>query len=146
MTRGDAEVTVIGDGMNRQIVEQYYAAFNAGDVEAMLACLTDDVAHHVNEGGVRHGKAAFAAFCDHMNRCYRERLEDIVVMLSEDGRRAAAEFTVHGTYLETDAGLPEARGQSYILPAGTFFTLDRGRIARIVTYYNLSEWIRQVTA
>ena len=39
-------------------VEAYFAAFNAGDTEAMLACLAEDVAHHVNEGQVRRGKAA----------------------------------------------------------------------------------------
>lgn len=39
-------------------VEAYFAAFNAGDIEAMLACVAEDVAHHVNEGQVRRGKAA----------------------------------------------------------------------------------------
>jgi ketosteroid isomerase-like protein len=40
----------------RALVARYYAAFNAGDVDGMLACLSDDVAHHVNEGAVRKGK------------------------------------------------------------------------------------------
>lgn len=132
--------------MSQDVISRYYAAFNAGDVLGMLDCLTEDVAHHVNEGGVRVGKDAFEAFCAHMNRSYQERLEDIVVMRSEDGARAAAEFTVHGRYLETDDGLPEARGQTYVLPAGTFFSLSGGKIARVVTYYNLADWTRQVSA
>ena len=132
--------------MSQDVISRYYAAFNAGDVSGMLDCLTEDVAHHVNEGGVRVGKDAFEAFCAHMNRSYQERLEDIVVMRSEDGTRAAAEFTVHGRYLETDDGLPEARGQTYVLPAGTFFSLSGGKIARVVTYYNLADWTRQVSA
>jgi steroid delta-isomerase-like uncharacterized protein len=130
----------------RALVARYYAAFNAGDVDGMLDCLSDDVAHHVNEGAVRRGKPAFAEFCVHMNRCYRERLTDIVVMASPDGTRAAAEFTVNGTYLETDAGLPEASGQTYVLPAGGFFSIEGGRISRVVTYYNLADWVRQVSA
>ncbi len=132
--------------MSRQLIAAYYEAFNAGDVPAMLACLTDDVAHHVNEGGVRIGKDAFAAFCAHMNQAYRERLSDVVVMTSGDGTRAAAEFTVNGTYLKTDPGLPEARGQSYVLPAGTFFSLRDGKISRVVTYYNLADWVTQISA
>jgi steroid delta-isomerase-like uncharacterized protein len=40
--------------------------------------------------------------------------------------------------------LPEARGQSYSLPAGAFFDVRGGKIARVTTYYNLQEWIRQV--
>ena len=131
--------------MSREIVSRYYAAFNAGDVDGMLDCLSEDVAHHVNEGQIRTGKPAFAAFCAHMARCYQERLTDMTVMASDDGQRAAAEFTVHGTYLETDPGLPEARGQTYTLPAGAFFSIADGKIARVVTYYNLADWTRQVS-
>ena len=132
--------------MSLDVITRYYAAFNDGDVDGMLACLSDDIAHHVNEGGIRIGKPAFAEFSAHMSRCYQEHLSDIVVMVSQDGRRAAAEFTVNGTYLQSDDGLPEAKGQSYCLPAGTFFTIADGKISRVVTYYNLQDWIRQVSA
>lgn len=128
----------------RSVVHQYFDAFNAGDIDTMIACLTSDVAHHVNEGAVRTGTDQFRAFCEHMSRCYRENLTNIVVMLSDDGSRAATEFTVNGTYLATDPGLPEARGQTYCLPGGSFMTLRDGKIARVTTYYNLADWLRQV--
>ena len=127
-------------------VKSYFDAFNAGDTDAMLACLSDDVAHHVNEGNVRVGKALFADFCAHMTRCYRETLTDMVIFEAENGARAAAEYIVNGTYLATDAGLPEDKGQTYRLPAGSFFTLEDGKITRVVTYYNLADWIAQVRA
>jgi steroid delta-isomerase-like uncharacterized protein len=126
-------------------VSRYFQAFNAGDVPAMLDCLSDDVAHHVNEGKIRTGKPAFADFCAHMNRCYGENLTDMVVFEAIGGTRAAAEYTVNGTYLATDSGLPEARGQTYRLPAGSFFDLRDGRITRVTTYYNLADWIAQVS-
>lgn len=132
--------------MSRDLIQRYFDAFNAGDAEGMLACVTDDVEHHVNEGDVRRGRAAFAEFCAHMGVSYRERLDDMVIFVSDDGTRAAAEFTVHGEYLKTDPGLPEAKGQTYVLPAGSFFTLRDGQIARVTTYYNLSDWVRQVSA
>lgn len=135
MTRQDAEATLA----------RYFAAFNAGDTNAMLAEVTEDISHHVNEGKVRVGKTLFAAFCAHMEHCYKEALADIVIMASEDGTRAAAEFTVHGTYLHTDGDLPAARGQHYVLPAGSFMTLRDGKIARVTTYYNLADWVRQVS-
>ncbi|MGM0742834.1 MAG: ketosteroid isomerase-related protein [Pseudomonadota bacterium] len=125
-------------------VKAYFDAFGVGDVDGMLACLSDDVAHHVNEGQVRVGKAAFRGFCEHMNRCYRENLTDMVIFDAQDGTRAAAEFVVNGTYLQTDEGLPEAAGQTYRLPAGSFFSLKNRQITRVVTYYNLADWIRQV--
>lgn len=129
-----------------ETVRAYFDAFNRGDTEGMLACLSGDVRHHVNEGQVREGRDAFRAFCDHMSRCYAEELTDMVIFNAEGGTRAAAEYVVVGTYLETDAGLPEARGQSYRLPAGSFFSLENGLITRVVTYYNLADWLRQVSA
>ena len=79
-----------------------------------------------------------------MSHCYDEHLTDMVVFETEGGTRAAAEYTVNGTYLATDEGLPEANGQTYRLPAGSFFTLKDDKITRVVTYYNLADWIRQV--
>ena len=130
--------------MAKEVVAQYFAAFNAGDIEGMLDCLADNVAHHVNEGQVRVGKDKFRAFCNHMSRCYREELTDMVIFDAEGGTRAAAEYIVNGTYLETDEGLPEATQQTYRLPAGSFFSLEGGKITRVVTYYNLADWTRQV--
>lgn len=128
------------------LLKSYYDAFNAGDTAAMEALVSDDIAHDVNQGGRRSGKALFAEFNAHMTRCYREELTDIVLFANEDGSRAAAEFIVNGTYLSTDEGLPEAAGQTYRLPAGTFFDVKNGKIARISTYYNLEDWIAQVSA
>jgi len=126
-------------------ISAYYDAFNAGDTAAMEALLTEDFEHHVNEGQIRVGVEKFREFNAHMTRCYRENLTDIVVMANDSGTRAAAEFVVNGVYLTTDSGLPEAKGQTYILPAGTFFTLRDGRIQRVTTYYNLADWIAQVS-
>lgn len=126
-------------------VTAYYRAFNAGNRDAMLALLADDVIHDVNQGAREIGLEAFRAFLTRMDRCYREHLDDVVVMASDDGRRAAAEFTVHGEYLAADEGLPPARGQRYVLPAAALLALDaNGRIARVTTYYNLEQWLQQV--
>ncbi len=127
-----------------RLIERYYAAFNAKDWEGMLACLADDVRHDVNEGAERGGRAKFKEFLAHMDRCYDETLRDIVVMTQPGGARAAAEFVVHGRYKETDGDLPPARGQTYVLPAGAFFEVKEGRIARVTTYYNLKNWLAQI--
>ena len=127
------------------LIRRYYDAFNRGDTDGVLACVAEDVVHDVNQGMRRQGKAAFRAFSQHMSRCYREQLTDIVVMAGSDGLRAAAEFNVHGTYLQTDEGLPPASGQTYVLPAGTFFAIKNDQITRVTTYYNLTDWLMQVT-
>src|SRR3990170_5849240 len=101
-----------------KLIRDYYVAFNKGDSDGMLAFLTDDVIHDVNQGERREGKDKFRAFNARMTHHYKEELKDIVVMVSKDGRRAAAEFNVEGKYLSTDSGLPPAKGQTYVLPAG----------------------------
>jgi len=127
------------------LIERYYAAFNAMDIDAILACLTDDVAHDINQGARETGKDAFRAFLGRMDHAYSEQLRDIVIMTSTDGARAAAEFMVHGVYKVADEGFPPAHGQSYVLPAGGFFEITDGKIARVSVYYNLTDWIAQVS-
>lgn len=128
-----------------KLIEDYYAAFNAGDMERFLGLLTEDVVHDINQGGRETGREAFAAFMQRMNRNYREQLVDMAIMANRDGSRASAEFVVLGEYLNTDEGLPEARGQTYRLPAGAFFDIRDGRVARVTNYYNLEDWIAQVS-
>jgi steroid delta-isomerase-like uncharacterized protein len=127
------------------IIRSYYAAFNAKDEAAFLALLTDDIEHGINQGATETGKPAFAAFLARMNHCYDETIADLVILTEPGNSRAAAEFTVHGKYLSADPGLPPARGQTYTLPAGAFFTLREGKIARISNFYNLPDWIAQVS-
>ena len=127
-----------------ELIGRYYAAFNAGDWNGMLDALSEDVVHDINQGKRETGKSAFRAFLAHMEHCYREQLRDIVVMASADGTRGSAEFVVHGEYLSTDEGLPPAHGQKYVLPAGAFFDLRGGKIARVTNYYNLPDWTAQV--
>ncbi|WP_313804803.1 ketosteroid isomerase-related protein [Sphingobium sp.] len=132
--------------MSAELLGLYYAAFNRGDSAAMLDLLTQDVVHEPSQGAAREGKAAFAEFLDHMNRCYREQVIDPVFLTSADGRRAAAEFMLEGQYLETDSDLPPASGQPYHLRVGAFFELSDGRIARVSNHYNLAHWLDQVKA
>jgi steroid delta-isomerase-like uncharacterized protein len=134
MSRADTEA----------LIRDYYSAFNAGDIPGFLALLSDDVVHDINQGGSEKGKKAFAAFLDRMNRSYEEQIIQLTVMTNEDGTRAASEFIVLGKYLKTDEGLPPAEGQGYRLPAGAFFDVKNGKVARISNFYNLQDWLKQV--
>ncbi len=106
----------------------------------MLSLLSEAVRHDSNQGATRTGKAEFARFLQHMDDCYDETLTDMVIMTEPTGTRVACEFVVHGTYLKTDSDLPEATGQPYVLPAGSFLEIASGHITRVTTYYNLPLW------
>ncbi len=127
------------------LIGRYLFAFNLKDHDGMLACLSEDVIHDINQGGREIGREAFRWFYARMAAHYDEELGDIEVMVNGSGSRAAAEFTVRGAYLATAEGLPEASGQRYSLSSGIFFEVDGGRITRVTSVCNLKEWIAQVT-
>jgi steroid delta-isomerase-like uncharacterized protein len=127
-----------------ELVLAYYAAFNRGDWEGVLALLSDDVAHDLNQGQRETGREAFRTFLARMNHSYAEQLRNIVVTATPDGTHAAAEYVVHGEYKGDDEGLPAARGQRYVLPGGAFFDVKGQRLTRVTNYYNLQDWLRQV--
>ncbi len=127
------------------LINNYYQAFNAGDMNAFLNLLDDNIIHDINQGGIQTGKDVFKKFMDHMNQCYKENIRDITIMTNTDGSSAAAKFMVDGAYLATDNGFPEATQQKYSLPAGSFFDIKNGKITRVTTYYNLPEWLKQVS-
>ena len=126
------------------LIHDYYTAFNSGDREALLAMLTDDVVHEVNEGGIETGTGAFRAFLQRMDRCYQESVEELVVFSGDMPGRAAAEFFICGKYLASDEGLPEATGQTYRLRVGAFFEIRDGKLSRVTNHYNLQSWLAMV--
>lgn len=128
-----------------EIVKSYYDCFNRQDWQGMLALVDDAVVHHPNEGKPRYGKEQFARFLAKMDEAYEERLEDMVFYTTSDEEKVAVQFTVHGKYKVGEEGLPPALGQSYVLPAAAFLTVQDGRIKSVTTYYNLSEWIEKVS-
>ena len=128
------------------LILRYVAARNRGDIDSMLDCLSDDVAHDVNNGTRETGKPAFRAYLQKMLGHYREEIRDIVVMSVDDGTRAAAEFSVHGVYQTDDAGLPPAHGQRYTLQGGAFFAINQGKIVRVTHYRNQRDFSAQVSA
>lgn len=134
-----------------ELVRAYYDCFNARDIPGTLAMLTEDVIHDVSQGGREIGKADFALCMERMNRCYHEQVDDLVVMATDGGENAAAEFTVDGRYLETDRAhpseieMPEATGQAYRVRGRALFEIRDERIARVTDWYDLQAWLRQVT-
>lgn len=130
----------------RQLIRKYYEAFNAGDMTAFLGFLHEQVAHDINQGDRQIGRTEFAAFMKRMNRCYKEQIVELIIMIDDDGTHACAEFVVLGEYLATDQGLPPAKNQKYQLPGAALFDIKDGKITRVTNYYNLQEWLRQIGA
>lgn len=126
-----------------QLMRDYVDAFNRHDAKGMLATLSDDLVHEINEGETQVGLENFRAFKDHMDECYREQLVEVVYFAN--GNRGAIEFICEGEYIKTDEGLPEAKGQKYAIRAAAFFEESDGKLSRVTSYYSLKGWIEAVS-
>lgn len=127
------------------IVKEYYNHFNNQNWEGMLGLLHTDIRHEPNQGDPRIGIEKFTEFLKIMDTSYQETLTDMVFFSESGNSRVAVEFTVNGIYKKGEEGLPEANGQSYLLPAAAFLEVKDGKISRITTYYNLPLWISLVS-
>lgn len=127
-----------------ELVLDFYAACNRGDVASILALVSDDVVHDINQGKREHGKEALERYISSAIDSFRQSIRDVVVMTTQQGRRAAAEYVVDGRYLKTVAKRLPAHGQSYQLSGGTFFEINEGKITRISNHFNLADWQQQV--
>ncbi len=128
-----------------EIVQQYYNYFNQKNWSGMLSLLDSGIRHEPNQGEPRIGVALFKEFLQLMDDCYEETLTDMVFFSETHDSRVAVEFVVKGIYKKGEEGLPEANGQSYILPAAAFLEVKNGKITRVTTYYNLPLWIKLVS-
>ena len=68
-----------------------------------------------------------------------------MILADATGTRAAAEYVVHGEYLATAEGLPAAHGQTLHPARRRVFHHRDGKIARVTNYYNLPDWLDQVS-
>ena len=71
----------------KELIKEYYDAFNRQDMKTLLNCLSENIIHDINQGSCQEGKDAFSKFMDHMNHCYKETTTDLVIMVNEDGTR-----------------------------------------------------------
>ncbi|TDE12046.1 nuclear transport factor 2 family protein [Dyadobacter psychrotolerans] len=128
-----------------EIVQEYYSNFNNKDWQGMLGLLHEEIRHEPNQGDPRIGLEKFTEFLQTMDTSYEETLTNMTFFTTPDGTRVAAEFTVNGIYKKGEEGMPEAHGQSYVLPAAAFLEVKDGKVSRVTTYYNLPHWISLVS-
>lgn len=128
-----------------QVVQNYYASFNAKNWAGMLALVSPEIRHEPNQGEVRVGLEKFTEFLGMMDTAYEETLTDLVFFTEPSGNRVAVEFVVNGIYKQGEEGMPAAHGQKYVLPAAAFVEVTGQKITRVTTFYNLPLWISLVS-
>lgn len=130
---------------NLALIELYYQYFNKKDWDGMLSLVSENITHEPNQSEPRFGIEKFKNFLQKMNDCYDENLTNMIFYSDATGQKFACEFIVNGKYKKGEEGLPIAHGQSYVLPASAFLTIENGKILRVATNYNLEKWIELVS-
>lgn len=109
------------------LVDRFFEAINAGQGDSAAACLGEDVVFDIADGQRRFGPASLRDLLS-ANRAHGAlQYTDIAILVSEDGTRAAAEFTLRGRRRQDT----EQFGEAFSLPGGVFLAIEDGKIIRI---------------
>jgi steroid delta-isomerase-like uncharacterized protein len=114
------------------VVRAFEKAFNAADVEGLVACFTPGASYHDSFFGPHAGADALRAMFARMFRegaGYRWVMDEVV----ETPARAAAEWTF--SYTVTDA-IPRSAGRAVRFRGMSLFLLEDGRIAAYREYFD----------
>lgn len=117
------------------LVEQFVSAVNANDGASVVSCLHEDVVHDTGQGQREFGSDAFRQAMALRQVSTGEQIGDLVVMATDDGTRAAAEFTRRG---RENAGTGDP-GKRYSVPGGMFFAIEDGKIIRVSQYGSIQD-------
>ena len=121
-----------GDPRAVNIVRRFETAFNAQDVDALVACFTEGATYTDTFFGPHTGHPKLREMFSRMfreGRDYAWRM-DVVV---EDARHAAAEWTFG--YVASDA-VPRSAGRKVSFRGMSLFVLENGRIADYREYFD----------
>jgi steroid delta-isomerase-like uncharacterized protein len=128
------------------LVEEDIAAVNAGDVDRLCRCYTDDVVF-VDASDADHPVAGMAAFREAMAGLFRTfpdlgvDLESVIV--AEDGKRVVATYGLSGT-MKGKMGDKKATGKKFHLPATSVYLMSGGRFAKETLYWDTASLNRQL--
>jgi steroid delta-isomerase-like uncharacterized protein len=122
------------------VVEEFAAAFNRQDVDALMACFTPGASYRDTFYGDHAGTAAVRDMFARMfreGRNFRWTMDTIV----ETRARAAAEWTF--SYVVTEA-VPRSAGRRIQLRGMSLFELEGGRIAAYREYVDMGVGLLQL--
>jgi uncharacterized protein len=132
----------MSEDLNRQRVLNFLAVFYAGDIEAALACCSDDIDFLANAPvdilphmGHRHGKPAVREMWTTIHSRYCEMLYEVPILVAEDDK-VAAHIRVNF----------RKRGHDRVVQfdIAAFYTLRDGRITYIREILDTFDLVQQI--
>ena len=126
-------------------LEEWAAAWSAGDTDRLAAIFTDDCVYEdVTMGVLTHGKAELKAFAGGIFAA----IPDFAIELSSRfavGGWAGLEWAMSGTHRGDLPGLP-ATGKPFTLRGSSVLELSADRIGRCTDYWDMTAFLKQIGA
>lgn len=128
----------------KAVVQDFFAAANANDLERMLGLVTDDVAIHTQIPGIAPGLEGFRAFMSVYFSAFPEQRVEVHELIAE-GDRVVARHTHHVTQGGEFAGLPPT-GKQAVVDGLELFRIEDERIAEMWHHDDLLGLLQQLGA
>ena len=128
------------------VLEEWLAAFNAGDPDQLLALVADDgLWEEPAIGLAARGPDAIRA---HLERLFTAAPDIRYEVTSSivSGDRAVVEWIVTGTYRADFPGLPPAADQPFSFRGASVFELEDGKVQRYTEYWDAYAFLVQLGA
>ena len=126
-----------------RMFDDYYAAWNAHDVEKLASFFTDEcVYENVGRDQVYRGKEELKAWISGVCAAlpdFKLELKSLFVA----GDRVGLEAVMTGTHTGDMPGLP-ATGKSFSIRYASIIELHEGKIRRSADYWNFASFARQL--
>ncbi|WP_288925124.1 nuclear transport factor 2 family protein [uncultured Maritimibacter sp.] len=128
----------------RDVIAKAWHAIDVADWDTLRALGHKDSAIRSGATEWHYGPDGIAALFAHYRENYDLDMRDYRTIVMGD--KAAVETRLKLTYRTTKAGFPEARGQSTIVPVGSFITFREGLFFRTQMILSIDDWMRVFTA
>jgi steroid delta-isomerase-like uncharacterized protein len=126
-------------------LEEWAAAWSAGDTGRLVAIFTDDCVYEdVTMGVLTHGKDELKAFADGIFAAIPDFAIELSSRFAADGW-AGLEWAMSGTHRGDLPGLP-ATGKSFTLRGSTILELSSDQIGRCTDYWDMTAFLKQIGA
>jgi steroid delta-isomerase-like uncharacterized protein len=128
------------------LLEEWLAAFNAGDPDRLLALYAEDALwEELAIGLAARGPEQIRAHLDALFTAAPDIAYEVTDVLVTDDR-AVLEWVVTGTYAADFPGLPPGAGQPFTFRGVSVFELADGQIHRYTEYWDAVTFLVQLGA
>ncbi len=127
-----------------ELIENFYSYFNSSRFIELFSLMDDRIVQEINYVQTI-GKNNVIENITSNKKYYNEKISNLIIMISENGCNASAQFTVNGEYLKTDDTAISASGQKYQLSVLNYFEIENNKIIKGCCFFDDDEWKCQVS-